>query len=197
MGQTISPKIIYVYRKQTESLDALEVVLRRIFPAENIEYTAYTDAGIDFIALWKMKRDITRNDGGVVVISSAKVLGISSDDVLRELLWMQQNNVILVAMDANASQTLDQQINGMILQTLIDVYRSMPSSNVTHFQSGVGRKRIVYPENWNELYDAWEDGSITAKEFMEQAGLKKGTFYHLAASYRAQLDSIKEIRKIG
>lgn len=169
----------------------------RLFPAENVEYTAYTDTGIDFIALWKMKREIANNNSGIVVISSAKVLGISSDDVLRELLWLQHNNVILIAIDANASHTLDQQVNGMILQTLIDVYRSMPSSNVMPFQTGAGRKRIVYPENWNELYDEWEDGSITAKEFMEQAGLKKGTFYHLAASYRAQLDSIKEIRQIG
>lgn len=193
MGQ----QLICVYRKHHESVAASEEIIARLFPGENIEYELYTDRGIDNIALRRMKRDLVRNGGGIAILSSVRILGTASDDVLRELVWMQQNKTILLVVDTPTSQTLDPVLNAMIVTTLVDVYRTMPSSNVTSFRTGAGRKRIQYPENWDELYEEWEDDLITAREFMERADLRKGTFYHLVASYRAQLDSIKETRQIG
>ncbi len=43
-----------------------------------------------------------------------------------------------------------------------------------------GRPKIPYPDNWDVVYDLWCNKQITAKEAMDQAGLKRNTFYKLA-----------------
>ena len=43
-----------------------------------------------------------------------------------------------------------------------------------------GRKRIDYPENWNEIYLKYKNRELTAIKSMELLGLKKNTFYKLA-----------------
>lgn len=47
----------------------------------------------------------------------------------------------------------------------------------------VGRQEIEYPENWNEVYNAWKSGEITAVEAMKRTNTKKTTFYKLAKEY--------------
>ena len=49
-------------------------------------------------------------------------------------------------------------------------------------------QKISFPDNWENLYAAWDNGEITAKEFMDKSGLKKGTFYHLVNEYKELLD---------
>lgn len=46
----------------------------------------------------------------------------------------------------------------------------------------LGRPALIYPENWNEVYTAWKTGQITAKTAMERTGLKRTSFYKLAAN---------------
>lgn len=36
-----------------------------------------------------------------------------------------------------------------------------------------GRPSIQKPDNWNEVYEEWTNGNITAVEAMKQTGLKK------------------------
>ena len=45
----------------------------------------------------------------------------------------------------------------------------------------LGRPRIAKPENWDEVFTKWRSGEITAVEAMRRTGLKRGTFYKLAA----------------
>lgn len=48
----------------------------------------------------------------------------------------------------------------------------------------IGRPKAEYPLNWGEVYSLWHNQkSITAKEAMERTGLKRNTFYKLAAQY--------------
>lgn len=48
----------------------------------------------------------------------------------------------------------------------------------------IGRPKAEYPLNWSEVYSLWHNQkSITAKEAMERTGLKRNTFYKLAAQY--------------
>lgn len=192
----MSDQHIFVYRKQGEPVSVCEELIVRLFPGESREYALYTDIGIDTVALSKMRRDIQKAEDAIVVVSSAKLFGTSSADILRELEWFAENGVIIVMADSKASFTTDAATNALVLQTLIDVYASMPSTNITSFKVGAGRKKIPYPENWETLYEDWEDGLITATEFMEKTGLKKGTFYHLAASYKEQRNSLIERRHI-
>lgn len=47
-----------------------------------------------------------------------------------------------------------------------------------------GRPKVTTPSNWEEVYQRWEAGEITAVEAMNLTGLKKGTFYKFAKSYK-------------
>ena len=43
----------------------------------------------------------------------------------------------------------------------------------------LGRPRIEYPENWNDVYSEWQSGNISAVEAMKMLGMKKSSFYKL------------------
>lgn len=48
----------------------------------------------------------------------------------------------------------------------------------------IGRPKAEYPVNWRQVYNLWHNQkAITAKEVMERTGLKRNTFYKLAAKY--------------
>lgn len=49
----------------------------------------------------------------------------------------------------------------------------------------VGRPCAEYPDNWHEVYKAWQAGEITATAAMERLNLKRNTFYKLAKQYTA------------
>lgn len=46
-----------------------------------------------------------------------------------------------------------------------------------------GRPKIPYPDNWNNVYTRWKNGSLTAKSAMQELGLKRSTFYALVKKY--------------
>ena len=48
----------------------------------------------------------------------------------------------------------------------------------------LGRPRIEYPENWNDVYSEWQAGNISAVEAMKMLGMKKSSFYKLVKKSR-------------
>lgn len=53
----------------------------------------------------------------------------------------------------------------------------------------IGRPQIPYPENWNELYNAWLQQTLRVQDILSQTHLKKSTFYHLIHRYEADYDT--------
>lgn len=47
----------------------------------------------------------------------------------------------------------------------------------------LGRPKANFPENWENIYNEWKSGSITAVQAMKNIGLKKTTFYKLVKNY--------------
>lgn len=45
----------------------------------------------------------------------------------------------------------------------------------------LGRPALEIPVDWNNIYASWRAGEITAKEAMRRTGLKRTSFYKLAA----------------
>ena len=54
-------------------------------------------------------------------------------------------------------------------------------------RGNAGRKKVAFPDNWDELYEKWKNYEITSIEFIEKAGLKKATFYNMLAEYNIML----------
>lgn len=44
-----------------------------------------------------------------------------------------------------------------------------------------GRTPAPVPDNWNEVYELWKNGEITAVEAQKRTGLKPNTFYRLVS----------------
>lgn len=44
----------------------------------------------------------------------------------------------------------------------------------------MGRPKMEYPNNWNEVHSRWQRNEITAKVAMEELNMKRTTFYNLA-----------------
>lgn len=51
---------------------------------------------------------------------------------------------------------------------------------------GIGRPKTDRPSNFEEVYNEWKTGSITAKVAMEKLGLKRTTFYSLVKEYEGR-----------
>ena len=51
---------------------------------------------------------------------------------------------------------------------------------------GIGRPKTDRPSNFEEVYNDWKAGSITAKVAMEKLGLKRTTFYSLVKEYEGR-----------
>ena len=47
----------------------------------------------------------------------------------------------------------------------------------------LGRPRVTYPDNWEELYGKWKEKDISSKEAMTILGLKKDSFYRLVKKW--------------
>ncbi|MGM7636485.1 recombinase family protein [Bacillus sp. Hm123] len=88
----------------------------------------------------------------------------------------------------------------MINNIIIEVYTSMAEqerNNIKQRQSEgiavakakgkhLGRPAVQLPEAWDKLYKEWKAGKITAVEFMDEVGMKKGTFYNKVKEYEAK-----------
>ena len=48
----------------------------------------------------------------------------------------------------------------------------------------LGKPPIQYPNNWQDIYQIWKSGSITAREAMKRLNLKPTSFYKLAKNYK-------------
>lgn len=48
----------------------------------------------------------------------------------------------------------------------------------------LGKPPIQYPANWNEVYQTWRNGDITARKAMSLMNLKPTSFYKLAKNYK-------------
>ena len=48
----------------------------------------------------------------------------------------------------------------------------------------LGKPPIQYPDNWQDIYQIWKSGSITAREAMKRLNLRRTSFYKLAKNYK-------------
>ena len=50
-----------------------------------------------------------------------------------------------------------------------------------------GKPPIQYPSNWENIYNIWKAGTITARKAMEETNLKPTSFYKLAKKYNCTI----------
>lgn len=136
--------------------------------------------------------------GDILVVKSLDRLSRSKADIKDELTWFAQSGIRLKVLDIPTTMidfpdgqawVLDM-VNNILIEVLSSIAQQERETIHARQAEGIaaakakgrylGRPVIQKPDNWNEVIQQWQDGSITAVRAMELTGVKRGTFYKLA-----------------
>ena len=198
-------KNVYLYAKVTDRMEELDVALQEIMRQQEIgNVFISTEPSRSYYKLDKIKKAMTEDD--VCVIANLASLGLNEADIATGLEWfINVPRMLIIANFSNSykwgiSQPLNQAILSTLQQALLGKNEGRTVIIPEYKKSNAGRKLISFPDNWEELYSKWENKEITSKEFCEQSGLKKATFYNLMTEYReikeANLNYFKRYRSV-
>ena len=178
---------IHIYAKFSDDIHIFDDPLDMIW-SDSALITMTSESRRSFSELEKLKSSMDTQD--IVIASGINSLGLNAADITRQLTWFCSNSRFLVLCDHAAmyqygvTQPLNKAVIQEIMQTLQDNSGTkVPASGSR--RSNSGRKKLAFPEKWDELYASWEAGQISSKEFCETAGLKKASFYNLITEYKS------------
>jgi DNA invertase Pin-like site-specific DNA recombinase len=130
-------------------------------------------------------------EGDTVYIHDLSRLARSTKDLLDIVEQLQKKGIELVS---NKESIDTKTPTGKLMLTMIGAIHEFERANLLERQrEGIviakkdgaykGRKKIEYPENWEEVYKQYKCRKLKGYEAMEQLGLKKNTFYGLISEY--------------
>ena len=125
-------------------------------------------------------------EGDTVYVEDFSRLSRSVSDLLQIVNQLQDKCVGLVSLKERIDSTTPQ---GRLMLTMIGAINEFERANILERQAegialakqkGVykGRKRIVKPANWQDVYSRWKRREISGKEAMKELDLKRNTFYN-------------------
>lgn len=152
--------------------------------------------------------------GDTLYIKSLDRLGRNKEETKKELEYFKSNGVRVKIIDIPSSMVDIQQgqewildmINNILIEVLTSIAENerqtirqrqaegiaaMPTDETTgkkrSLKTGqaIGRPSISFPLNWNDIYNQWKSGRITATTAMKKMSLKRNTFYKLVKQYEA------------
>lgn len=130
-------------------------------------------------------------EGDTIVIHDFSRLARSTKDLLEITELLNNKNIKLISNKENIDSSTP---TGKLMLTMIGAINEFERANMLERQrEGIaiakdqgkykGRKKIEYPNNWEEVYNKWKTRELKGNEAMEQLGLKKTTFYKLIKEY--------------
>ena len=138
--------------------------------------------------------------GDTLVIKSLDRLSRNKSDIKQELEYFKNNGIRLKVLDLpttlielpEGQEWVFDMVNNILIEVLASIAQQERETIKKRQAEGIaaakekgkhlGRPALIYPENWNEVYSAWKAKEITAKTAMEKTGLKRTSFYKLAAN---------------
>lgn len=182
---------LVAYRKNNEQISSFQDKIEQYFPPVK-KYTLYTDQTRDSLAYQQMKEDIS-DKNTIVLMDSINDLSFDSITQIHEIDWFLNQSISCIFF-TYTTMLEHPENNQEYLRLLKDyVISSYQKKKVLPFNQAIRKKRIDYPEKWENLFEKWENKEITARYFMKECGLKRGTFYHMIADYKEQTGSMKRI----
>ena len=136
--------------------------------------------------------------GDTLVVKSLDRLSRNKRDIKKELEWFKENDIRVKIIDLPTTMIdlpkeqdwVTEMVNNILIEVLGTIAEQERATIKQRQAEGIkaakakgvklGRPALEYPANWNEVFAAWKNGEITAKEAMEQTGTKRTSFYKLA-----------------
>lgn len=137
--------------------------------------------------------------GDTLVIKSLDRLSRSKADIKNELQYFKDNGIRLKVLDLpttlmdypDGQEWVFDMVNNILIEVLgaiaeqerVTIHQRQAEGIAAAKSKGkhLGRPKVVKPDNWNEVMIQWKNGAITARKAMELTGVKRSTFYQLAA----------------
>lgn len=136
--------------------------------------------------------------GDTLVVKSLDRLSRNKRDIKKELEWFKENDIRVKIIDLPTTMIdlpkeqdwVTDMVNNILIEVLGTIAEQERATIKQRQAEGIkaakskgvklGRPALQYPDNWNEVFAAWKNGEITAKEAMERTGTKRTSFYKLA-----------------
>lgn len=131
-------------------------------------------------------------EGDAIYVWDFSRLARSVKDLLNIVEQLENKNIHLKSIKENLDTST---ATGKLMLTMIAAINEFERNNLLERQregiaiakrKGIykGRKKIDYPDNWEEIYNRWKNRELTGTDAMEQLGLKRNTFYKLVKEYK-------------
>lgn len=138
--------------------------------------------------------------GDTLVIKSLDRLSRNKGDIKQELEYFKNNGIRLKVLDLpttlielpEGQEWVFDMVNNILIEVLASIAQQERETIKKRQAEGIaaakekgkhlGRPSLMIPSNWDQVYTSWKAGNITAKQAMEKTGLKRTSFYKLAAN---------------
>lgn len=126
-------------------------------------------------------------EGDTIYTKDFSRIARSTRDLLDIVEYLGKKKVHLVSLKENIDSNTP---TGKLMLTMIGAIYEFERNNLLERQKeGIilakqkgkykGRKKIKFPDNWQEVYGKWKYRGMTGTEAMKQLKLKRNTFYKL------------------
>lgn len=184
-----------------QNLDRQIIALSRYVSKEKILTDKASGKDLNRKSYQALKSSLGLRTGDTLYITSLDRLSRNKEEIKSELQWYKEQGIRLKVLDLPTSMIEVPEgqmwILDMITNILIEVLASIAEQERLTIrkrqQEGIeaakrkgkhlGRPRVVYPENFQDVILRWEKKEITAKEAMRVLGISSSTFYRLVKGY--------------
>lgn len=169
----IEERNIYVEKKSGHNFnrETYDMLIHHIMrPGDRLTVTELKRFGRNYMEIYREWHHITKELQMDIRVADNKILDTSKD---KDLLGQVITDVVLALLSYVAEGDWEERHE--LQRQGIEVAK----------KSGkyLGRPRVEFPEKWEEYYDHWKSGRITAKEAMKLMNLKKDSFYRLVKKH--------------
>ena len=135
--------------------------------------------------------------GDTLVIKSLDRLSRNKTDIHSELQYFKEQGIRLKVIDLPTTMVelpgnqewVFEMVNNILIEVLGTIAEQERETIRKHQAEGIaaakaqgkklGRPALSVPKNWDEIYNEWKNGNITAKKAMELTNTKRTSFYKL------------------
>ena len=135
--------------------------------------------------------------GDTLVIKSLDRLSRNKSDIKNELQFFKDSGIRLKILDIPTTMMelppeqswVFEMVNNILIEVLGTIAEQERETIRKRQAEGIaaakakgkhlGRPKITFPSSWDEIYESWKSGEITAVKAMSLLGLKKSSFYKL------------------
>ena len=135
--------------------------------------------------------------GDTLIIKSLDRLSRNKTDIHNELQYFKEHGIRLKVIDLPTTmielpanqEWVFEMVNNILIEVLgtiaeqeRETIRKRQAEGIAAAKANgkkLGRPALSVPKNWNEIYNEWKNGNITAKRAMELTDTKRTSFYKL------------------